>query len=230
MTTTARLLCFWMMFSGTHIGLSSLAVRRPLIKRMGLRGFKAAYTLVALATFIPLMVAYFGDKHAGAVLFAPEPDLRLLAEALMLVAIVTLAQGLATRSPIGTPAELRPSAYIGPRGVQRITRHPRNLAFGTFGVAHCLVNPTAGDWIFFGGFTLFALVSAWHQDARMRSEAREGVGEYLKETSYWPFAAVLGGRQRIAIGEFRPVALLVSIVVYSALRFFHPRLFGGDWG
>jgi len=230
MTTTGRLLLFWTMFAGTHLVLSSLPVRRPLIKMMGLRGFKSAYTLVALATFIPLMVLYFRNKHAGAVLFAPDPELRLLAEALMLVAIVVLAQGLATPSPIGTPAELRPSPYRGARGIQRITRHPRNLAFGTFGVAHCLVNPIAGDWIFFGGFTLFALVSAWHQDARMRSEAREGVGAYLQETSYWPFAAVLRGRQRIAIGEFRPVALIVAIVLYSALRYFHPRLFGGDWG
>ncbi len=229
MNTTARLCFFWMIFAGTHLGLSSLAVRRPLIKMMGLRGFKATYTLVALATFIPLMVVYFRDKHAGAVMFTPEPGLRLVAEVLMLAAIVILAQGLATASPIGSQAEMQPSPYRGPLGIQRITRHPMNLAFGTFGVAHCLVNPTAGDWIFFGGFTLFALVSAWHQDARMRSEAREGVAAYMQETSYWPFAAVLGRRQRIAYEEFRPAALVVAIAVYAALRYLHPRLFGGDW-
>jgi uncharacterized membrane protein len=223
-------LFFWMLFAGTHLGLSSLAVRRPLIKVMGLRGFKSAYTLVALGTFIPLLVVYFRNKHAGPVLFTPGPGVRLLAEALMLVAIVVLAQGLATSSPIGTQADLQPAPYRGPRGIQRITRHPLNLAFGMFGVAHCLANPVAGDWIFFGGFTLFALVSAWHQDARLRYGASEGVGVYLRETSYWPFAAVVSGRQRIAIGEFRPVALLVAFVAYAALRNLHPRLFGGDWG
>jgi len=230
MTTTTRVALWWILFGGTHLVLSSLPVRRPLIRTIGLRGFKLVYTLVAFATLIPLVRVYFHAKHAGPMLFTPEPGLRLVAEALMLIAFVILAQGVATPSPIGSQAEMQPSAYRGPRGIQRITRHPTNLAIGTFGMAHCLVNPSAADWIFFGGFVLFALVSAWHQDTRMRVETREGVGAYMDDTSYWPFAAVLGQRQRVAPGEFRPLALIVSLVLFAALRWLHPRLFGGYWG
>ena len=47
------------------MGLSSLRVRGRLVAALGERGFLGVYTLVAFATFVPLVGFYFSHKHEG---------------------------------------------------------------------------------------------------------------------------------------------------------------------
>ncbi|MEK7282710.1 MAG: NnrU family protein, partial [Acidobacteriota bacterium] len=127
MTAEMKILIAWLLFAGTHIGGSSRPVRARLIRAVGLQGFKGIYTLVAFATFIPLCYVYFTNKHAGTALFTPGAGLRLLAQAIMLLAFVVLAQGIATPSPLGSQAEMTGAFPDRARGIQRVTRHPQNL-------------------------------------------------------------------------------------------------------
>lgn len=61
---------FWLvMFAGTHWALSSLAVRGRFVSVMGAKGFLGFYSLVAFATFIPLLSVYFDNRHAGGLLW-----------------------------------------------------------------------------------------------------------------------------------------------------------------
>jgi len=225
-----KILFWWVLFAGTHIVGSSVPVRTRLIRALGLRWFKGLYTLVALATFIPLCYVYSANKHAGAVLFPPGQGLRLVAQAIMLLAFVVLVQGIATPGPLGSQAEMT-GAYPGAaRGIQRITRHPQNIGFALFGMAHCLANPTVGDWIFFGGFVVYALLSAMHQDRRTRATGPEAVRDFQKQTSLVPFAAILSGRQRLVARELNPIALWASVALFAVVRYFHGWLFGGFRG
>ena len=230
MTAETKILIAWLLFAGTHIGGSSRPVRARLIRAVGLQGFKGLYTLVAFATFIPLCYVYFANKHAGTALFTPGAGLRLLAQAIMLLAFVVLAQGIATPSPLGSQAEMTGAFPDRARGIQRITRHPQNLGFALFGLAHCFANPNVGDWIFFGGFVVYALLSAMHQDGRARSTGPDPVRQFQDQTSLLPFGAILSGRQRLAAREFNQVALWASIILFAILRAFHGRLFGGFGG
>jgi len=217
---------WWLLFGGTHVIGSMTACRTFLIRRLGMRGFKAVYTLVALATFIPLCATFFANKHAGGFIRSPAVS-RHVTETLMLLAFVILGQALAAQSPLSSVADLT-GRYPGhARGILRVTRHPQNLAFAIFGFAHCLANPLAGDWIFFGGFVVYALVSAVHQDRRTLASGRPEIRAFHAETSLLPLAAILAGRQRLVMREWSPLALIGALAAWAVVRLLHPYIFGG---
>lgn len=230
MTGVLAILAWWILFGATHVFGSSVPVRTFVSDRVGVPAFKGVYTLVALATFVPLVYVYFHNKHAGAQLFAPSSAAMHVTELLMVLAFVVLLQGLATPNPMSTAAELSGQAGAGARGIQRVTRHPMNFAFVLFGFAHCLSNPFVGDWVFFGGFVVYGIVSAVHQDARTRATRPDAVKAFQDETSLVPFAAILRGKQRLALGEYGRIPLVVGIVLALAIRVFHGALFGGFGG
>lgn len=222
------LLLWWLLFSATHIGGSSHLLRSRLVSALGLPAFKGIYSLVAFATFIPLCVVYFRHPHAGAQLFELDGDvLNLTSQMLMLLAFLVLTQGILTPSPITTAAEMSGRFTNRARGVQRITRHPLNTGFVLFGLAHCLVNPAVGDWVFFGGFVVYGIASALHQDARQRASERPEVRSFLDETSFLPFAAIAAGRQKLSFAGASLPGLGLGLVLFGTLRFFHERIFGG---
>jgi uncharacterized membrane protein len=230
MQSKEMILFWWLMFGGSHIIGSSIPVRTFVIRRIGTLGFKIIYSLVALATFIPLCFTYFINRHAGSLLYTSGYSIKLLAQFIMLAAIIVLLQGLVTANPMTTMAELTGRVARSGHGIQRITRHPQNFAFALFGLAHLLANPYAGDWIFFGGFIVYGIVSAMHQDKRLLAKGSAQVKQFLADTSAIPFAAILTGKQRLKPGEYHPPALAAAIVLFILLRLLHPILFGGFGG
>ena len=227
MQSEGMILFWWFMFGGSHIIGSSTPVRTFAIKRIGSPGFKAIYSLVALATFVPLCYFYFTHRHAGILLYTAGYSITLLAQFLMLGAIIVLLQALVTANPMTTMGELTGRIVSNGQGIQRITRHPQNFAFALFGLAHLLANAYVGDWIFFGGFVVYGIVSAIHQDRRQQATGSVQVKQFLADTSAIPFAAIIRGKQRLAPGEYHPPALAAAIVLFILMRLLHPTLFGG---
>ncbi len=221
------ILLWWLLFGGTHVIGSSVPVRTFLIRRIGNLGFKGLYSLVALATFVPLCYVYFQHKHAGSLLFTATYGHGLAAQALMLLALVVIVQSLVTPSPLTTLAEMTGSFSDSARGIQRVTRHPQNFGFAIFGFAHVLANPYAGDCLFFGGFVVYGVLSALHQDKRTLATGREEIKQFQSDTSFVPFAAILTGKQRPALAEYRFAALAASVIIFIVLRLLHGRVFGG---
>ena len=230
MKDAALIVFWWLMFGGTHIIGSSIPVRTAVISRIGNLGFKGLYSLVALATFIPLCYFSFTHKHAGYLFYNSGYSLQLLAQLLMLVSLIILLQGLVSANPMTTKAELSGRFVSSGRGIQRITRHPQNFSFALFGLAHLLVNPYVGDWIFFGGFIVYGIASAMHQDRRQFATGPEEVKQFLADTSAIPFAAIVKGKQRFGLGEYYPPALAAAVVLFILLRLLHPIFFGGFGG
>jgi uncharacterized membrane protein len=202
-------------------------VRTYLIGKIGNQGFKAFYSLVALATFMPLCWVYFTNKHGGQLLFIPGYNNQLFTHFFMLASFIVLFQGLATSSPMTTQAELTGTFRPSAKGIQRVTRHPQNFAFALFGLSHLLVNPYAGDWIFFGGFIVYGLASAIHQDRRTLVTGPEQVKQFQADTSAMPFYAILTGKQRLALQEYNTYGLVAAIIAFILLRLYHPMLLGG---
>jgi uncharacterized membrane protein len=230
MSGEANILFWWVLFGGSHIIGSSIPVRNFFISRIGLLSFKAIYSLIALATFVPLCYVYFNNRHAGYLLYNPGYLIELLAHFIMLAAIIVLLQALVTANPLSTMAELSSRVVRNAQGIQRITRHPQNFAFGLFGLAHMLATPYVGDWIFFGGFIVYGILSSMHQDRRMLAAGSAAVKQFLAETSAVPFAAVIKGKQRLALGEYYPPALAAAVVLFILIRLVHPMLIGGFTG
>ena len=69
METTLLIGGFWAAFAGTHVWLSSARTRAALIARVGPQPFQGIYSLVALATFVPLVWIFARHKHAGPLLW-----------------------------------------------------------------------------------------------------------------------------------------------------------------
>ena len=124
------IIILWILFAGTHIGMSSLGLRQSLIEKWGQIGFLLAYSLISLITF-GLLVFYYNYAITGVESESPLPllsgVLTILADLLMVLAFILLFSGFFNRTPMGmVPAEAK--AY----GITRITRHPLNMAFLLF--------------------------------------------------------------------------------------------------
>lgn len=217
---TPTITAFWALFLGSHIGLSSRAIRPRLVRRLGDPGFLGLYSLVAFALFVPLAWIYFANKHAGAYLWygSTIPWMRPVVYVAMVIALTLVIGG-----------NLNPSlASIAPssgevRGVLRITRHPLFMGVAIFGVLHlCVARVHAAELAFFGGLPIVALIGCWHQDRRKLASEGERFRAFYDATSFLPF-----GRGGLMGLIDPPLALGLGLIATVALRFFHPTLFGG---
>lgn len=216
-------LFWWLAFAGTHLVLSSVSIRRPIIARLGERGFQGLYSVVALATFIPLVRTYWSNRHAGPQLWNlwDIPGMQEVSIALSGIACVLLVLSFVQPSPTG----MAPGAAKRARGVTRITRHPLFAALGLWGLAHMLVNGYLSDVVFFGGFLVFALIGAAHQDTRKRVAQADTLTPFFTETSLLPFGAILAGRNRLMVDEIPWLGVIVGVAVATVLYLCHGRLF-----
>ena len=228
LSPTNRVLLLWILFGGTHVLGSTVPVRAWLVARLGLPGFKGLYSLVAFATFIPLVVVYGRAVHEGPAFWEPSLALNLVAQLLMVFSTLFLTHGILTVNPLSTAAEMSGRRDREVRGFLGVTRHPLNTAFFLFGVSHLLANPFGADVAFFGGFAVYAVVSAWHQDRRLRATGGPEVVAFLDATSLVPLAAVVSGKQLLNRRMVSPIALVLGLGLFVVLRTWHADWIGGS--
>ena len=208
------IVAFWILFAATHMGLSGQGLRPRLVARLGDRGFQGAYSLVAIATFVPLVWSYYAHQHTGAYLWhlAQLPGVAWLGYGLMGAAFVLVVAGLAQPSP----ASMRPGQALV-RGVARVTRHPLFMGFGLWGVAHLLLaRVNASELAFFGGFAIFAVVGCDHQDRRKVAALGESYRAWVAATPFVPFSSP--GFVRGLVEMPMPVAVAAGIALAWAIR------------
>jgi uncharacterized membrane protein len=223
MTAAFWIAFWWGMFAGTHMVLSSLPVRGKLIARLGEKGFIGLYSLIAFATFIPLVWVYFFNRHAGGAIWnlAAAPGVRPLAAVLAVLAIALIVGAVLHPSP----ALVGIKQAWGARGLTRITRHPLFMGFALWALSHLLLNGYLTDVLFFGGMLAFSLAGAAHQDARKRAIEEERLGQFFAESSFWPFGAIIAGRNRIIWRELPWIALAIGAAAAVGIYALHPWAF-----
>jgi len=218
------IIVWWVAFAGTHMGLSALPVRGPLIARLGDRGFQGVYSIVSLVTFVLLVRAYGAARHAGPQLWSLGDAPIWHALALVLSAIGLLLAVLALVQPSATA--MLPGAAVRARGVVRITRHALFMGIAVWALGHLIVNGWLSDVLFFGGFAVFSIAGAAHQDARKRITDHDRLRAFFAETSLLPFAAILGGRTQFVAAEIPVLGVAVGAAAAVGLYLAHPWLFG----
>jgi len=212
-------------FLASHLGLSSTAVRGRLVERLGEKGFRGVYSLVALLALGAMIAGY---AHAAAslhFLWFPGHGLRHLPLLVMPVALMLIAGGVLAPNPsaVGMTDALDRSEPA--RGVLRVTRHPVMWGIALWAGVHVLANGDAASLLFFGGLLLTAVLGSLHLDRRMAAEQGERWRRFAAVTSYLPFAALLGGRQRWVWSELAwPAAW--GLGAFALLLALHPYLFG----
>jgi uncharacterized membrane protein len=218
MSPTTSIVLLWIAFTATHLGLASVRVEPRLRGALGTTPFVGLYSAVALALFVPLVSIYFGNRHAGPWLWTVElgPVLRALLYLGMTLGMI-LAVGSLLRP---SPASLVPGGTAEVRGVYRVTRHPLVLGLAIVWALHLVPNASTADVAFFGGFLLFSLAGAWHQDARKLRAGGETFRAFHAATSFLPFGRGLGG-----LADLPPLVIALGVLVALGVRWLHPQPF-----
>ena len=212
-------------FVGTHFLLSH-PLRAPLVAALGATGFLILYSLVAAATLGWTAWAY---QHAPntTLLWPVGEGLWAVVTVVMLLAAILLMGSL-----IGNPALPNPGGPArvpdAARGVFAITRHPMMWAFALWGGCHIAIYPVAKNIVVAVAIIILALVGAALQDRKKAALDPVGWPAWEARTSYWPFAAIAGGRAHL--GGFRPHALAGGVVIWLAATWAHIPLSGWPAG
>ncbi|GGE04699.1 NnrU protein [Tsuneonella deserti] len=178
----ASLLAASLAFVGTHFALSH-PLRRPLVARIGQRGFLGFYSLVALATLGWVIFAFRA---------APPADLPgsgqvgwIIATLLTLPALVLFLGSLAKNPALPNPGPAKPIERA-PTGVFAITRHPMMWGFALWAIAHIVLWWSNRTLIVASAILVLALVGAHLQDRKKETLMGDSWSGWEARTSYWP--------------------------------------------
>jgi uncharacterized membrane protein len=218
-----------LLFLGSHLVISSCVVRPRLIAVVGERAYPGVYSIVALATFIPLVLAFAHHKHSGAMLWDLRdiPLVRWLVWLLMLLALIIFVASFITPNPGSMGAQGDNDASVA-RGVLKISRHPGFVAFSIFGLAHVLMNGFVGDVVFFVSFPALSIIGGLHQDARKEVQLGTSYRKLEESTSFFPGLALIQGRQHWTSADMPWPAIAIGIALTALIVWLHPMIFGGN--
>lgn len=134
------------LFFAVHLVPWSVRLRDATISRLGLNGYKMAFTVVAL---IGLVLTVIGKGRAGfEPLYDPAPAMQHLTRLLVLVGFVLL-----------------PAAHMK-TNIKRFTRHPMLWGIVLWGVGHLLANGDRASVVLFGAFVVYSLAAMVSANAR----------------------------------------------------------------
>ncbi|CAH0278761.1 NnrU family protein [Roseomonas sp. CECT 9278] len=204
-----------------HVGVSGTALRDAAVARLGERVFALAFSVGSVMAIGLLVVAWQGAATTP-LWFAPA-WLRLVLAVLMLPAFVLFACSL-----IGNPTAMGGAGLIaqGPRGIQRVTRHPMLSAFAIWAAVHALGNGDTAALVFFGAFLVTAVAGMPSIDAKMARRHPDTWPGFAAASSIIPFGAILAGRNRLVAREIGWVAPLAGLLAWAALLHAHRHIFG----
>jgi len=202
-----------------HIGLSSLGVRRPLIQKLGDKGFQGIYSILILATFVWMIFAYRAAPYVE--LWRAPPWTRWIPVVIMPITFFFMVCGFSTKNPTAAGQEKGVSAE--PHGIVRITRHPALWSFALWGMAHIPPNGDVASLCIFSGIVFLALAGMHHIDSRRKASLGEAWEPFAAKTSLVPFAR--GGVGK-ALAEIGVVRFVVVILLYVGMLHGHRLVIG----
>ena len=181
-------------FVGTHFVLSH-PLRAPLVRALGAGAFQAIYSVVALASFAWIVLAFRAVSPAAPLWNGLGDVLWIVASVLTLLASVLLIGSF-----FGNPALPAPGAKelaTKPvHGVFHVTRHPMMWSFALWAASHALVSPTPRSLVLTGAIGFLALVGAHMQDRKKEELMGAAWQGWEAQTSYWP---KLGGLAKAGV-------------------------------
>lgn len=177
-------------FVGSHFLLSH-PLRAPVVKAVGEKGFLALYSLIALGTFVWMVLAFRRTPYQT-MAWNGQADWLWIAGSIITIVALVLFLGSLAGNPAFPGAPHPEGARLEPKGVFSITRHPMMWGFALWAVAHILVAPTGRTIVLAGAIAVLALVGAALQDGKKRKLVGEPWRAWEARTSYWPNLARLG--------------------------------------
>lgn len=214
-------------FLGLHLAVAGTRARDVLIGALGRGVYLVGFATVTLASLVWLILAYGAAFQADNPVYWVAPaGLSHSGSLIMLVAFVFAVLGVLSPGPTTVGGE--GLAAAGPKGIHRITRHPFLWGLVLWSGFHLSVNGDRASATLFLTFLILTVAGTWSID-RKRARATGGDwAAYAGATSNIPFAAILTGRQKLALGELGILRVLAAILIYLAVLYAHTWLFGAS--
>jgi uncharacterized membrane protein len=213
-----------------HIGVSATGLRGLLVRRIGEGPFRGLFALASAGALAWMIWAYAqmrADPFDGlnAALWAPPAWGRYAAQALMIISFLFVVVGLTTPGPTLAGAEKLLAKDEPARGVLRITRHPFLWGVAIWAVAHLLANGERFAVMLFGALGLMVLLGTRSIDRKGAARDPEGWARFAAVTSNIPFAAIVQGRNRLALGEMW-WRMALALAAYAGFAYVHQWVIG----
>ena len=209
------------LFVASHILVSGTRLRDRLVSKIGERPYLAAFSALSLLLIWWLVAAYRGAPYVG--LWETGPGVRHGAMAVMFAASVLIAAGFIPGSPTGVDLG---GGLKAPAGIFKVTRHPVMWGIGLWALVHMAANGDAAGVILFGAMAVLAFAGALSIDVKKRRIMGEEWTRFAAETSFFQFAALIGGRTRMGardLGLWRPIA---GVALFALLYLAHEPVIG----
>lgn len=195
-------------FVGGHFALSH-PLRGIFVSLLGEKVFLGLYSLVHIAIFVWIVMAFLAVGPGGAMLWNGQATAPWIIASLMTI----LAMALLLASFKGNPAlpGTRPQAIdvARPNGVFAVTRHPMLWAVAIWAFAHILIAPNARTTITAGSMAILALLGAYLQDRKKSALLGQAWNGWRSRTTFSPRLRRLG---EIGFGTWG-LAILVWLAV-----------------
>lgn len=210
-----------------HVGLSATGLRQGLVGRIGEKTYRALFSIASVAALVWLVMAFNAarDLPENTPLYAPPAWSFHATHGLMLLAFLLLIPGLTTPGPTLAGFEGTLSNREPAKGVHRVTRHPFLWGVALWGAAHLISNGDRASVMLFGGLGLMVILGTRSIDRKSRLRNPGDWARFAAVTSNVPFAAILEGRNKLALGELWP-RLVLALAAFAAVGYFH-RLIAG---
>jgi uncharacterized membrane protein len=210
-------------FVGGHFLLSH-PLRAPLRRAVGEKTFPGAYSLLVGAAFVWMLFAYGAAPYVE--LWGKAEWMRWPLIVLMLPASMLLVAGVTAPNPLLVGGETRLAREAPAAGIFAVTRHPANWGFAIWALGHLVMNGDLATVILTAGIAVLALLGSRAQEARKAGELGEAWRRFAAATSFVPLVAIIEGRASTTLGEIGYWRLLVGVLLWAALLYFHGSIIG----
>lgn len=213
-----------------HIGVSASGLRAQIVQRIGEGPYRGLFAL-ASAAVLAWMIFAFGQMRAdpldqlNQLAWLPPAWGRHAGQGLTLIAFLFVVTGLLTPGPTLAGAEGMLARDEPAKGILRITRHPFLWGVAIWAAGHLLANGERFAVMLFGALGVMALFGARSIDRKGAARNPEGWAKFAAVTSNIPFAAIVQGRNRLALGEMW-WRLLIALAAYLGFAMLHGMIIG----
>jgi uncharacterized membrane protein len=105
-----------------------------------------------------------------------------------------------------------------------VTRHPFLVGVTIWAAAHILANGDVASLIMFGGFLALSLIGPLQIDAKRAASHPDTWPAFLAQTSWLPFAAMMGGRTNVTMAEIGWGRMAGGVALFLVIL-----LLGHEW-
>jgi uncharacterized membrane protein len=223
-------------FLAIHFIVAGTRLRDAIVAAIGERAYLGLFSVASVISIVWLAVAYNAAQAGGedTQLYDLGPGMRHLGIPVIGLAFLLGVQGLMMPNPTAVMQDGAVGKADTIHGVLRITRHPFLWGVAIWSAFHLSANGDLASVVLFGMFLITALLGTVSIDAKRKRKLGAAWDDFANRTSNIPFAAAIGGRTPLKIGESFGWRFWVALVLFVAMLLAHAHVFGvspfpGGW-